>query len=278
MHIALQLFWPTFIIALLVWGFAPGGVLRLIVLAFHRDDPRRAELRAELYAVPRIERPFWVVEHLEVALVEGLGERLVWAATGRIIGRWNLGSGVRRNREHPDSFYIPSEEEWNAVVAGVDVKLMFEMRDGWGERMWVTVTAVKRRKLIGRLNNLPLGIPRLIAGDKIKFRRDHVIDIWEELGPAVGCSADHTPRPSVQPIHGGCNGHGKGHGKPMPDTAPPTSLPPSPPPPPNPPARRALASDRWVRSRATARRVSVDAAWTSDRDEERSWQNRPSDE
>jgi hypothetical protein len=151
--------WPTLVLALLVWGFAPGAVLRLIVLAFRRDDPRRAELRAELYAVPRVERPFWVAEQLEVALVEGLGDRLAWAATGRIIDRWHLGSGVRRNRDHPDTFYIPSEEERNGVVLCMDVKLMFEMRDGWGERMWVTVIAVKRRKLIGRLRNLPLGIP-----------------------------------------------------------------------------------------------------------------------
>lgn len=68
--------WPAFGLALLVFGFAPGAVLRLIVLAFSRDDPRRRELLAELYAVPRIERPFWVAEQLEVALFEGLRGRL----------------------------------------------------------------------------------------------------------------------------------------------------------------------------------------------------------
>jgi hypothetical protein len=73
--------WPTFLIALLVFGFAPGALLRIIVLAFPRDDPRRAELLAELHAVPRIERPFWVLEQLEVALFEGAWERVVWAAT-----------------------------------------------------------------------------------------------------------------------------------------------------------------------------------------------------
>jgi hypothetical protein len=45
--------WKTFLVALLVFGFAPGAVLRLIVLAFHRDDPRRDELLAEVHAVPR---------------------------------------------------------------------------------------------------------------------------------------------------------------------------------------------------------------------------------
>jgi len=41
------------------------------------------ELRGELHHVPRFERPFWVMEQLELALVEGLGQRIVWAATGR---------------------------------------------------------------------------------------------------------------------------------------------------------------------------------------------------
>ena len=51
-------------------------MLRVIVLAFERDDPRRRELRGELYNVLRVERPFWVVEQLELALIEGLGGRL----------------------------------------------------------------------------------------------------------------------------------------------------------------------------------------------------------
>jgi hypothetical protein len=55
---------------------------------------------------------------------------------------------------------------------------MFEMRDGFGERMWVTVTEVKKRHLVGTLSNLPVGIPRLMPGDKIKFRREHIIGIW----------------------------------------------------------------------------------------------------
>jgi hypothetical protein len=75
--------WQTFALALLVFGFAPGALLRLIVLAFRADDPRRRELLAELHAVPRIERPFWVLEQLEVALCEGLWERATSAASGR---------------------------------------------------------------------------------------------------------------------------------------------------------------------------------------------------
>jgi hypothetical protein len=68
--------WQAFLVALLVFGFAPGALLRLFVLAFRRDDPRRRELLSELHAVPRLERPFWVFEQLEVALFEGLWQRV----------------------------------------------------------------------------------------------------------------------------------------------------------------------------------------------------------
>src|SRR5580704_16359925 len=74
--IAQLLVWPTLGVALLVFGFAPGVVLRLIVLFYRRGNPRRQELLGELYAVPRIERPFWVAEQPEVALFEGLSDRL----------------------------------------------------------------------------------------------------------------------------------------------------------------------------------------------------------
>jgi DivIVA protein len=72
----LRIGWPAVLMALLVSGFAPGAVLRVIVLAFERNDPRRRELLGELYHVPRVERPFWVAEKLELALIEGLGGRL----------------------------------------------------------------------------------------------------------------------------------------------------------------------------------------------------------
>jgi hypothetical protein len=47
--------WPSLLLVLLVFGFAPGFCLRLIVLAYPRGaPPRRKELIAELYAVPRL--------------------------------------------------------------------------------------------------------------------------------------------------------------------------------------------------------------------------------
>jgi hypothetical protein len=77
-----------------VW-VRPGFFLRLIVLAYERDNPRHDELIAELYLVPRIERPFWVLQQLETALFEGLWPRIVWAATSLSIGgSWDRASST----------------------------------------------------------------------------------------------------------------------------------------------------------------------------------------
>lgn len=67
--------WPEFVLALVAFGFAPGFVLRLIVLLYPHSDGRRAELVAELYELPRWKRPMWVAEQLETAIWEGPRER-----------------------------------------------------------------------------------------------------------------------------------------------------------------------------------------------------------
>lgn len=67
------------LVACLVYGVAPGAVLRLILLVFPKNHPRRLELPAEMQAVPYKYRPIWVSEQLEVAIREGLPAR--WAKT-----------------------------------------------------------------------------------------------------------------------------------------------------------------------------------------------------
>jgi uncharacterized protein YegJ (DUF2314 family) len=202
--------WETFLISLLVFGFAPGAVLRLIVLAFHRDDPRRREMVAELYRVPRLERPYWVMQQLEVALFEGVWERLLWAGAGRLYDRWHLTSGVKQNRKHPESFEIPDEKEKQAIEPGVFVKLIFDTTDlwgriTWGERMWVEVVAIKKRHIVGVLRNQPFAIPRLYAGHQLKFKRDHIIDINWEPDDLDLCDCQHGPE-GFRPVHAECNG------------------------------------------------------------------------
>ena len=168
--------WETFLISLLVFGFAPGAVLRLIVLAFHRDDPRRREMLAELYRVPRLERPYWVFEQLERALAEGVWERLLGAGAGRLYDRWHL-------NPDPDGYPMSDEDLEEAVKRRMFVKLSFATSDMWGrpnwgeEAMWIEVVSVERRHLVGVLSNQPISIPRLNMGDTVKFKLRHIIDV-----------------------------------------------------------------------------------------------------
>jgi hypothetical protein len=199
--------WETFLISLLVFGFAPGTVLRLIVLAFHRDDPRRSEMLAELHRVPRLERPYWVFEQLEVALFEGIWERLLWAGAGRIYDRWHLDPAIRYDEQHSAGYPISDEELEEAIERGMLVKLSFSTSDVWGrpnwggEAMWVHVVAVTRRHFVGVLGNQPITIPRLDMGDTVKFKGRHIIDVirddddlqkymdaWASAGRATGTS------------------------------------------------------------------------------------------
>jgi hypothetical protein len=176
--------WPLLLVALSVFGFLPGLVARLVALSFHKDDPRRRELVSEVYAVPRWERPFWVAEQLERALSEGIWERLIYTADGRLFNRWTLGDAIARNADYPDTFEIPSEDELANLKPGDGVKLMFEakgrllFREGGlnGERMWVAVTNVNRGSYEGTLDNHPVVWNHLYPGDKIRFSRQHIID------------------------------------------------------------------------------------------------------
>jgi hypothetical protein len=68
--------WQLLIVALAVYGFAPGVFVRFILLAYRRNDPIRAEIWAERKVVPRWDLPFWVADQAQNALFEGLLERI----------------------------------------------------------------------------------------------------------------------------------------------------------------------------------------------------------
>lgn len=78
----------NFLWVVVVFGFAPGFCLRLIVRVYPRNNPRRRELIAELYAIPYIKRPLWVAQQLETALFEGLGYRI--SVMIRLLARGHL--------------------------------------------------------------------------------------------------------------------------------------------------------------------------------------------
>jgi hypothetical protein len=74
----------TFVFVLMAFGFLPGFMLRIILLAAYRpDDPRRHELLGELYAMSRLARPLWVAQQCETALFEGRLADLVSSALRR---------------------------------------------------------------------------------------------------------------------------------------------------------------------------------------------------
>ncbi len=124
--------WQTLAMVLVMFGFAPGFCLRLIVLAYPRGDPRRAELVAELYAVPRIQRPLWVTEQLEVALFEGIPHRV--SATLRRLGR------RRRGRVQSEQHGVGLAGL--ALVVGLMGVLWIGLGDGLGDMLRAGLGAV----------------------------------------------------------------------------------------------------------------------------------------
>lgn len=100
-------------------------------------------------------------------------------------GRYEIEDPRAIAAEAPYTFYLPSEKELLAVSPGDLVKLIFRSipdSGEWGaERMWVIVTATGGAWLTGTLDNDPLDMPQLRAGDRVTFARGHIIDIdWRE--------------------------------------------------------------------------------------------------
>ena len=81
------------------------------------------------------------------------------------------------NQQHPTTFEVPDEETKDALEPGDLVKLGFVCRDDWGERMWVRIEKKTRRGFVGRLSNTPVGVPDLWPDKKIRFKREHILDV-----------------------------------------------------------------------------------------------------
>lgn len=161
-------------LSVLVFGFAPGIVLAVIVRLIP-DVDRRLELQAELYEVPRWERPFWVAQQFEVALRIGLSPRVAWGWGRFVWRRSKIRSGLESRRLYPDTFEVPDDEDKEVLRPGDQVKLMWSVR-GWpGERMWVTVTHRDGDKMVGILDNWPVFV-FMHPGEAVKFVVDDIID------------------------------------------------------------------------------------------------------
>lgn len=85
----------------------------------------------------------------------------------------------------PYTFFLPSNEELEAVTSADLVKLMFDyphQTEKWAaERMWVTVRHVEGDYLQGELANEPdEPTSPLTLGEAVEFQRHHILAIqWE---------------------------------------------------------------------------------------------------
>lgn len=73
----------VFACTLAIFGLLPGVVTRLLARIYPTFDPRRLEMIAELYAVPRWDQPWWVAQQTERALHEGISARVKERRTAR---------------------------------------------------------------------------------------------------------------------------------------------------------------------------------------------------
>ncbi len=98
-----------------------------------------------------------------------------------------LDDGEALNREHPDTFWIPSRNERGNLLPGELVKLIFRISLGAEERverMWVIVKERLDSGYVGELDNDPHCTTDLRSGAKVEFQPEHVIQIYEELPKA----------------------------------------------------------------------------------------------
>lgn len=94
--------------------------------------------------------------------------------------KYKIHSGIEFNKEYPDTFEIPSDEEKTDIRIRDAVKLPFEeIKTGYCERMWVQVTKIDGDNLVGTLDNEPAMICCLKYKDIVNFHIDSVISITE---------------------------------------------------------------------------------------------------
>lgn len=114
--------WPFFLLLLAIFGIAPGLFLRLLGHAWPRSHPRRAELRAELHAVPYLLRPFWVAEQLETAIFDGFGARLRERRLQRFAVREFVGQ--RLSPLSSSKWWVPFSHDLSRLEGTIEATLL----------------------------------------------------------------------------------------------------------------------------------------------------------
>jgi hypothetical protein len=132
------------------------GIYAVDMSTPQRGDKNFEELLRTIHRVPRHSLP------LQRGFPASSRGKQIRLANAEIEGWW-LGSGVVRNQLSPRTFEIPSEKVRQSLRTDQLVKLTFEHETdelGFaGERMWVRVTGAEGPYYVGKLSNVPTGIP-----------------------------------------------------------------------------------------------------------------------
>lgn len=83
-------------------------------------------------------------------------------------------NAAEMERQHPDTFHRPSDQDLQAIRAGSMIKVCHE-----SERFWVSVTRRKGDVITGTVSN-PLLFSPLEFGEKIKFHIDNVFEVYSK--------------------------------------------------------------------------------------------------
>lgn len=127
-----------------------------------------------------------------------------------LTGGWRLDDAQARHAANPETFWMPSREQLEAIVPGATVRLIFQVVDQADpiadrldpydeagnpnlvvshERMWLYVETVGPSfddDLVGILMNQPVAShTRLAPGARVRFQRRDVIDLDTDLGRDV---------------------------------------------------------------------------------------------
>jgi transcriptional regulator with XRE-family HTH domain len=170
------------------FGLFPGVALRLLVLLYPKNHPRRRELVAELYELNRMQRFEWVFQQLETALFEGLPSRLAQR---------------RERRDHeqaddhdtpeplevpplPDDGYLPIPVRHTTIVTWENWEDP-EMRDALAAREISTVyKLLRRRGLSQRQIAAMTGQSQSEVSEILKGRRVIAFDVLVRIADGLG--------------------------------------------------------------------------------------------
>ncbi|MEZ6073401.1 MAG: hypothetical protein R3C10_24785 [Pirellulales bacterium] len=96
---------------------------------------------------------------------------------------YTLVDAVSENKQNPGTYDTPSEETRRRLPPQTTAKLVFDLKDGDAERMWVIVDRREGDEYIGVLANQPITSGLLRPGTAITFRAEHVIAVGTERAP-----------------------------------------------------------------------------------------------